>query len=272
MAIKDILLHLDNSPSCAAKIDLAIQIAKAHGAQLKGLYVLSHSYYAPRHTTADTENARRIEALFTEKTACAGVSAEWLFLDWSVVGVGITEIVTIYSYYTDLVIIGQPTEEANSAGVPFDLPERLGLAGGKPLLIVPYTGSFNKEINRVMVAWKAGRESSRTLHDALPVLKKAAQVCLVTVGSPDERDSDAEQDIQKVSAYLASHQISATHDRILSPPRFPVGDALLNYACEQKMDLIVMGAYAASRRGAFMLGPVARHLMNHMTLPVFMSH
>ena len=272
MAIKDILLHLDNSPSCQSRMELAIQTAKSHGAHLKGLYVLTHRYYAPRNTTADTESARSIEALFTEKTAAAGVAAEWLYVDWSVVGVRMTEIVTIYSYYTDLVIVGQPTEAANSAGVPFDMPEHLGLASGKPLLVAPYTGSFSNEIKRIMVAWKAGRESSRTLHDAIPFLANASHVSLVTVGSPDGQDQGTVSDIRKISDYLLRHQISAVHDSILSPASFPVGDALLNHACEQKMDLIVMGGYAASRRGAFMLGPVARHLMNHMTLPVFMSH
>lgn len=272
MAIKDILLHLDNSPSCPARIDLAISIARNHGAHVKGLHVLSHSYYAPRLTAAATAEARDIEALFTEKTAAAGISAEWLHVDWSVVGVRITEIITLFTYYTDLVIIGQPNEAANNAGIPFDLPERLGLAGGKPMLIVPYAGNFSENVARVMVAWKAGRESSRTLGDALPLIAEAAHLSVVTVASPDYPDYNDENDMNKLTAYLARHQLTFTHDRILAPASFPVGDALLNHACEQKMDLLVMGGFAASRRGAFMLGPVARHLMNHMTVPVLISH
>lgn len=272
MAIKDILLHLDNSPSCQARIDLAIQIAKSHGAHIKGLFILSHSYYAPRHTTADAEEARTMEALFTARATAAGVSAEWLYVDWSVVGVRMTEIITLFTYYTDLVIIGQPSEAANSAGVPFDLPERLGLAGGKPLLIVPYAGNFSDSISRIMVAWKAGRESSRTLYDALPFLEKAEHLSIVTVANPGQQEYGAENDMQYLAAYLSRHQISAAHEQILAPASLAVGDALLNHACEQKMDLLVMGGFAASRRGAFMLGPVARHLMNHMTVPVLLSH
>jgi nucleotide-binding universal stress UspA family protein len=272
MAIKDILLHLDNSPNCSSRIDIAIQVAKSHGAHLKGLYVLSHAYYAPRQTASDTNSAKMIEALFTLKTAGAGISAEWLYVDWSVVGVKMTEIVTIYSYYTDLVIVGQPTEEANSGGIPFDMPERLGLATGRPLLILPCTGVFSKEMSRIMVAWKAGRESSRTLHDALPFLKSAAHVSLVTVGSSERYSDGTDSDIQKITSYLSKHQIQAAHDSIPAPASAPVGDTLLNHACEQKMDLVVMGGYAVSRRGAFMLGPIARHIMNNMTAPVFMSH
>lgn len=272
MAIKDILLHLDSSPSCEARIDLCIRLAQNHGAHIKGLHILSHSYYAPRHTAADSEDARKIEALFTAKTTAAAVSAEWLPVDWSVVGVSMAEIITLYTYYTDLVVIGQPTEAANSAGVPFDLPERLGLAGGKPLLIVPYAGNFSRNIDRIMVAWKAGRESSRTLCDAMPFLGKAAHLSVVTVASPEQQHYGSGDDTQKLAGYLSRHQITAEHDQILSPASFPIGDTLLNHACEQKMDLLVMGGFAASRRGTFMLGPVAKHLMNHMTVPVLMSH
>lgn len=272
MAIKDILLHLDNSASCQTRIDLAIQIAKSHGAHIKGLYVLSHSYYAPRHIGGEAAAAKITEAAFVDKCLAAGVSAEWLYVDWSVVGVGITEIVTLYAYYTDLVIVGQPTQESHGAGLPFDLPERLGLGAGKPLLIVPYAGTFATKVERIMIAWKAGRESSRTVGDAMPFLTKAAHVSVVTVKSPGEELGSADNDFNKLEEYLSRHQVSPRLDQILAPPLFPVGDILLNHACEQKMDLLVMGAFASSRRGSFMFGPVARHLMNHMTLPVLISH
>lgn len=272
MAIKDILVHLDTTPGCKSRLELAIRIAKKHDAHLKGLFVLSHTYYAPRHTSGDLESAKTTEALFNLKTSSAGISAEWLYVDWSVVGVQTTEIVTLYSYYTDLLIIGQPTVEANNNGVPFDMPERLGLAAGKPLLITPYTGAVAPEINRVMVAWKAGRESSKTLHDAIPLLQQASLTSLVTVGSQEGYHHITNSDISSVQSHLVRHGVSAVHDQIQCPQSFPIGDALLNHACEQKMDLIVMGGYAASRRGAYMLGPVAKHLMNHMTVPVFLSH
>jgi len=272
MAIKDILLHLDNSPKSQTRIDLAIQIAKSHGAHIKGLYVLTHSYYAPNQTAAEAAGARNVEALFTASTAAAGVSAEWLYIDSQVVGIKMTEIILRFTYYTDLVIIGQPSEASISAGVPFDLPERLGLASGKPLLIVPYAGNFNHDMKRIMVAWKAGRESSRTLFDALPFLKKSEHLSIVTVTSTTRPEDGAEAGMQKLNAYLSRHGIQSTHDQILTNSSFPVGDTLLNHACEQKMDLLVMGGFASSRRGDFMLGPVARHLMNHMTVPVLISH
>lgn len=271
MALKDILLHLDNSTSCAARLDVAISLAKAHGAHLKGLYVISHSYYAPRHTIKET-TAATMEELFAEKTGQAGISAEWICADWAVVGVSVTEIITLYAYYADLVIIGQPDHNASNSTSPVDLPERLGLGAGRPLLVIPYTGTYTTIGERVMVAWKAGRESARAVNDAMPFLEKAQNVTIVSVDNSGVPDSDAESASLQICAHLARHQITAGHEQILAAPGFPVGDMLLNYACEQKMDLLVMGAYGQSRRGAFMLGPVAGQLLNHMTLPILFSH
>ncbi len=272
MAIKDILLHLDNSPSCLSRIKLAIQLAQIHGAHLKGIYILPHIYYAPRQDLGAAESARNAEELFSSTTADAGISAEWLYVDWTVVGVSVNEILNLYAYYSDLIVIGQPDQSTPDHNTPFDLPERLGLGTGRPLLVVPYTGTFSSSVDRVMIAWKSGRESSRIVHDALPILLKAQHVCVVTVGAQDSFDDSVEHDVKTLCNYLARHGIAAEHDQILTTTNFPVGDALLNHACEQKMDLIAMGAYAPTRRGNFVLGPIARHLMNHMTVPVLISH
>lgn len=272
MAIKNILLHLDNSPSCQSRIDLAIKMAQIHSAHLKGVYILPHQYYAPRQGPGSADGAHRAEELFSSRTAEAGISAEWLFVDWSVVGVTVNEILNLYAYYSDLTIIGQPDHNSPDRNTPYELPERLGLGTGRPLLIVPYAGSFSSSVNRVMIAWKAGRESSRVLHDALPIMEKAHHVSVVTVGSQNQDDDSTGRDITALCAYLSRHGITATHDQILVGSNFPVGDALLNHACEQKMDLLAMGGFASTRRGNFVFGPIAKHLMNHMTLPVMISH
>jgi nucleotide-binding universal stress UspA family protein len=247
-------------------------MARLHGARLKGIYVVTHSYYASA-LAGDTAGAvERIEALFKEKTARAGINAEWSHVDWSVVGVGMSEVIDMYAYYSDLVIVSQPDHGAPNNATPLDLPERLGLGTGRPVLVVPYAGSFTVSGERVMIAWRAGRESSRIVNDALPILEKARHVSVVTVSVQGTDADKAESDALKLCEYLACHGIAAHHDQVLTSAGFQVGDLLLHHACEQKMDLLAMGAFAPNRRGAFALGPVARHLMNQMTLPVLISH
>jgi nucleotide-binding universal stress UspA family protein len=272
MALKDILLHIDNTPSFSQRLDLAISLTKTHGAHLKGLYVLSHSYYAPRHGMGATEAARKAEEQFCERTALAGISAEWLFADWSVVGVTVTEILNLYAYYTDLVIVGQPDHSSPDQSTPLDLPERLGLGAGRPLLVVPYAGNFSSIGERVMIAWKSGREAVRAANDALPILEKAGHVSVVTISLAGSTDSSDADNAMSICTHLGRHAVNATHEHIHVSSSMSIGDMLLNHACEQKMDMLVMGAYAQSRRGVFMHSPVARHLLNFMTLPILISH
>jgi nucleotide-binding universal stress UspA family protein len=219
-----------------------------------------------------TETARKAEELFCEKAALAGVSAEWIFADWSVVGVSVTEIMNLYAYYADLVIVGQPDHSSPDHSTPLDLPERLGLGAGRPLLVVPYAGNFSTIGDRIMIAWKSGREAARSTNDAIPILEKASHVSVVTISPAGSLDSSESENAQRICKHLGRHSINATHEQIRAGSSISVGDMLLNHACEQKMDLLVMGAYAQSRRGVFMHSPVARHLLNFLTVPILISH
>ena len=49
-------------------------------------------------------------------------------------------------------------------------------------------------------------------------------------------------------------------------------DALLSYAADVSADLLVVGGYGHSRLRERILGGVTRELLQHMTLPVLMSH
>jgi len=272
MALKDILIHLDNSPSSLNRLDLAIDLAHTHGAHLKGIYVLPHYYEAPRHGLGVTEAALQAELMFCERAAQAGITAEWILADWAVTGLSATEFINLHAFFSDLVIIGQPDNNSPDQSTPFDLPERLGLGAGRPLLIVPYAGNFSSISSRVMIAWKAGRESVRAINDAMPILEKAGNVSVMTISSSETSTNRDAEYAPGICSHLGRHSINATHEHILSSSGISIGDVLLNHACEHRISLLVMGAFAQSRRGAYMLGPVARHLLNFMTVPILISH
>lgn len=269
MRFKDILVHVDNTQQCAARLDLAIGLAKRHRAHLTGLYVISHPHYRPRHESAELK-AAEAEAGFRQKTAQAGITAEWLCVDWPVIGVSVAEIVNLHAYYKDLVIVGQ-THEGDT---PPDLPERVVSASGRPVLIVPYAGTFETVGEQVMVAWKPGRESVRALNDAMPLLLDARQATVVMVsssGGGEEAGKDRGEDVGNVCTHLARHGVTAKGEELMAGD-IPIGDMLLNQAWEDGCDLLVMGAYTHTVRGTLAIGQVARHVLSHMTMPVLMSH
>lgn len=267
MGLREILVHLDNSDAAVGRLDLAIAYALKHQARLRGLYLITHSYYEPRDI-GEQASADSVESLFLQKTSRAGVTAEWVYRDWSVIGANVTDLITIQAYYADLVIIGQTNSSSPNRNIPTDLPERLVLMCGRPVLIVPYAGTFESAGDRIMIAWKAGRESIRAVHDALPCLKKARHVEVVGIGTPS---GVVDGTFSEIHAVLARHDVQTTTE-LINSGNFPVADMLLNNACEQKIDLLVMGAYAHTRRGSLDLSPIARHILKHLTVPVLMSH
>ncbi len=271
MALADILVHMDDTESCATRLDVAIDLARRFQARLTGLYVITHLYYQPRHSQAEAVEDK-VRRMFEQRGATAGVESKWLCVDWSVIGVGMTEIINHHAHYTDLLVVGQSTSDAkNSKETPADLPERLVLGAGRPVLVIPYAGKFTAVGERVMVAWKAGRESTRAVNDALPLLKKAQRVDVLAINSSETYEDDGESLCANICDHLARHGVKATPERMMATVS-SVGDALLNRVCEEGIDLLVMGAYAHTPQGKLVLGSVAGHLLKQMTVPVLMSH
>lgn len=270
MALADILIHLDASPAASKRLDLAINLAKEHRARLTGLFVITRQYYQPQSGSAEAA-AEKIRHVFVEKTAGSGIETEWLCSDWSVVGVGMTEIISHHSHYTDLLVVGQSSLETEKEGIPADLPQRLILAAGRPVLIVPHSGSFGSVGKKILVAWKAGRESTRAVNDAMAFLKKAKVVEVLAINSSESYGDDGLSLCAGICEHLGRHGVTASPEKMIASGS-SVADALLNRACEEGYDLLVMGAYAHSPQGKMILGTVAKQLLKQMTVPVIMSH
>jgi nucleotide-binding universal stress UspA family protein len=267
MGIRDILVHLDTSAASNARLDIAIAYARKHGARLRGLYLITHLFYEPR-TIGEKGDSERIEQLFVAKTSEAGISAEWLFQDCSIMGLDVCDLITMQAYYTDLVVLGQPNLSATVVNIPNDLVERVVISSGRPVLVIPYSGVFITAGDRIMIAWKAGRESIRVVNDSLPYLQKAHVIDIV---SGKEKGDSPDSTLAFISSFLLNHGIKTSHETI-SSGSFPIGDMLLNNVCEKKIDLLVMGAFAPNRRGKIEISPVARHVLKHLTTPVLLSH
>lgn len=266
MPLKNILVHVDSSHHSESRLDLAIGLAQKHQARLTALYVISHPFYEPQHVDMEAK-AAQVEAAFNEKMSAAGVNAELITVDCKVAGSSAAEVINLHAYCSDLVIIGQMYRSAPDTDTQTDLPERVILGAGRPVLIVPYTDSYKDLGHRVLVAWKSGRESTRAVNDAIPLLAMADVVNILVVNPTDQ----AKNDVERLCAHLACHDIEARGEQSLATG-ISVGDVLLNRASDEGIDLMVMGAYTLTRLGGQTLGDVARHILKHMTVPVLMSH
>jgi nucleotide-binding universal stress UspA family protein len=74
-----------------------------------------------------------------------------------------------------------------------------------------------------------------------------------------------------ISLHLARHGVKVTAARTVARET-STSDVILADIADNGIDLLVMGAYGHSRLRELVLGGVTRHLLDHMTVPVLMSH
>lgn len=265
MSMKEILVHLDNTDRCQAKLDVAISLALRHRAHLTGVYATSHPFSAAPRADSPSRMTE-VESCFRQKTSAAGIAADWICSDAAGLHAGVTERLILQAYYTDLVIVGQAGQTSRSLSSPADLPEQLALGAGRPVLVIPKSGDFNSVGERILLAWRGGRASSSALNDAIPFLAQAQQVNLLMVNPGEYFEKQADN----LCTYLGHHGVTASVDR-LSAADVHAGNILLNQACDLGIDLVVLGVVAHRRMGKTGLGPVGKHFLEHMTIPVLMS-
>lgn len=276
MGLKDLLVHVDNDPACATRLDVAAALAAQHGAHLTGLHAMGwprfQGYvevelpptFLDEQRRQLEERARQAEERFHERTHRLGVRGEWRVDTGDVVGT-----MKLHARYADLTVVGQGLDLADA---PYDLaflPEELALGVGRPVLVVPRYGTFGTIGQRALIAWNGSREATRAVHDAIPLLKLATKVTVLSIdpeGEPGPRVPGAD-----IALHLARHGIAAEADWTPGLD-IAVGDILLSRAADLGVDLIVMGSYGHSRAREMVLGGATRHVLKQMTVPVLMSH
>ena len=270
MDFKDILVHMDNTQQCTARLDLAIKLAGKHKARLTGLYVITHPHYQP-HSESMNRKVREAEQMFRQRTDGIDIDTEYLSVDWGVVGVSMAEVINYYTHAKDLIIVGQTDPRSQEAGVPADLPERVIVGSGRPVLIVPFAGTFETIGERVIIGWKAGRASARAVNDAMPFMLHADQVCVLSIKTVGDLHMDVNRTDSDICSHLKLYNINIKKEDLMTAD-IPVADIMMSYAWENSCDLIVVGAYVHTFRGSLHLGPVDKAFLDRMTVPVLMSH
>jgi nucleotide-binding universal stress UspA family protein len=125
--------------------------------------------------------------------------------------------------------------------------------------------------NRIVVAWSGSRESVRAVSDAMPFLRRAKEVIVLAINPRHGPDGHGDIPAADISLHLARHGVRADAQDITTD-QIEVGDVLLSRAADESADLVVMGAYGHSRFRELILGGATRHLLQHMTVPILMSH
>jgi len=270
MALRDILVHLDSSTRSATRLALALRLAARSDARLVGLF----AELAPAvrvgvvasWPSADYVAAAEASRLaFETATAALGARATWIDANRG----GEAEVIaraTEFGRLADLVILGQIEE--TGARVPSDLPERLILDCGRPVLIVPHSGDYEDVGERPLFAWTNGRAAARALADALELVVPGAEAVVVHAGVPG---FGTDETAAHIVGHLAAHDVAARFQSVVVE-EVKLMDTLLNQAADHSADLLAIGAFENAGFPFVGRGSGTRYILRHMTLPVLFSH
>jgi nucleotide-binding universal stress UspA family protein len=281
MSYKSLLVHVDDRPSTEARLDVARMLQERFDAHLTAVYLsvdVVMPGYMMEHVPSSVLEAAAEERKKQAKLRLAEIDTmlkrRHMTVEMrseSVIATDYIDRVALHARYADLTILGQPEPGTDDAGDL--LIEETMFGAGRPVLVVPYIGlpKAGKVGSKVLAAYDGGREATRALVDALPMLKTADAVKLLVINPKPGRHGEAPG--HDMARYLARHGVKVeVAVEKMSTSDVGIGDAVLNHVAENDIDLLVMGAYGHSRLRELVLGGVTRHIMGHMTVPVLMSH
>ncbi|CAK0754630.1 Universal stress protein UspA [uncultured Gammaproteobacteria bacterium] len=261
MSIKTILLHLANDDHHAQRLAVAVRLARKFEAFLDFLHIVpvrSEGGEQGEGHSADLEHKVRV--------ACRNASYALTVIEGDPL-----ERMVERAAFADLLILSQMEIEAAEGGAD-QMPERLALRMPGPLLVLPSNGDHDSLGRHILVAWHNSRTSGRAVRDALPFLKRAERVTLLSIDPPGlGGEGDSRELGEDLSVFLDRHGIQNLNLVNISTDD-PASDAILRLAEENECDLIVLGASGHSRLRSLVMGNVTRSVLEQTRVPVLLSH
>jgi nucleotide-binding universal stress UspA family protein len=274
--VKDIIVNLSVGKPHDVAGDYALSVASVFDAHLSGVACAYEpvingmaipSVAASLIDTFRAESeaeAHRAKTAFEENARRAIVSADSIVISGTASDTArkLGELARDY----DLSIVAQAQDDG-------DFAESMAIEGalfgsGRPVLVVPYIQSSGLKLDRVMVCWDGSRNAARAVGDAMPFLRRAGTIEVVTIERQERRN---ELTGARIAAHLARHGMKVELKPIVAPD-VAVADAILSFAADNSTDLIVMGGYGHTRLREFVLGGATSGILDAMTVPTLMSH
>jgi nucleotide-binding universal stress UspA family protein len=270
---KTIFIHFSSPETTDLVSEVSAHIAEKHNAHLIGTYISpSLNLYGgiPSNILATyNDNQRKIaEAIKGEFTRVA--SRRNLSFEWSHSSVPTTEAVShlVTEARTADLIVTCGNDSNDKQMALEDVPVRLTMETGRPVMLVPAAGNFATIGERIAIAWSRSRESARAAFDALPLLRTADTVTVVSINSTQEGPVQPGEDL---ATTLSRHGVTA-RTAVGNTTTRSEGETLLDVIADHDADLLVMGCYGRSRLREMVLGGVTRHVLSHLNIPVLVSH
>jgi nucleotide-binding universal stress UspA family protein len=281
-----ILVPVADRPECARALKTAYELGERFDANIIGCHIRDHAYskISMPHDLGifGGSDAEWEKAWQRKKSASSHAKALALFgkvaatFDYPLIKkprakpgavwlekVGSpSKVLAILGPVSDLQIVSRPATKNGKLAQIF-LQAAL-FHSTRPVLVLPQSGS-GPVGKRISIAWNQSAEAARSVAAALPLLEKADEVNIISVGPENALGPKSAH----LARYLGYWGIKTKRIRSSSAND---AKAILGAYRETKSDLLVMGAYSRSRLRERMFGGVTEHMLYKANIPVLMLH
>ncbi|MEO9469806.1 universal stress protein [Parasphingorhabdus sp.] len=269
--MKTILLHIGDDSGLKSRLQVALDLARAHEAHLTCMQPsiqIAPMTYAPMagHFVADINftEMQDLERAHREKVE-AQLKSEDVPWSWQV-GLGDPASLLIeQSGLADLLIVSQQAGKGAKDNDPLPIAGDVAVHAHAATMIVPAESNSFDSTKPIAIAWNGSKEAARAIRFALPALKLASDVHIVTI------DEGRELPPLDASTYLSRYGIASNLHQINARKR-KASEVIEEFAAEIEASAIVMGAYGHSRLRETLMGGVTRELLHKSRFPLLMGH
>ncbi|HET8749160.1 MAG TPA: universal stress protein [Sphingomicrobium sp.] len=270
--IKSILFHVHQDKALTARLQIALTIARAHGAHLQCLHVTPIEAYTVMDlyggAFVNSQIAEALEESATKlqrevESELANEDVSWDYEE--VLGELVPRLVQ-RAALSDLLITGREPRQREFGGPAITLLGDLLQRSRTPLLVVGEENERFDPFGPAVIAWNGSYEAANAVRNAVPLLRTASEVRVIRFTEDKEELFQS----NRLLEYLSRHGIHAEVET-LSPPKAGIDVGLVEYATGRKATMIVMGGYSHSRAGQFLFGGVTRRLLKSCAVPLFLS-
>lgn len=209
------------------------------------------------------KNARAARRIFADETTTSSLSTSWFEAEGDIV-----QGISGKARYADLVILGQYEWQDPQISHPLPIAHSVAVHCGRPVLVVPAT-TVPTSLARIGIAWDGSREVVRAVHDALPLLRLAQWVEIVTLNSSSV--PLLPEDASQLVEHLAHHGAKIVREAVAIETADEAA-ALRERTENANYDLLVMGGYSHPMWLEFIFGGTTNSVLWSSKIPVLISH
>src|SRR5262245_2350559 len=213
------------------------------------------------------EGARELFETFMQEhgVAAAKTTADRPWFSWFAEVPPGEDLVGSHGRVFDVIVMSRP--DADTASFHNRAIESGLFESGRPVLLAPPAAPKQIATN-IMIHWNGSTEQARANALAMPLLRQAKRVTVLSViGGQNVPGPSADQ----VRKHLRYNGIAAEPIHIQLEGR-STGEAVLAAAKAEGCDLLVKGAFTRHRLRQMIFGGATSHIMHHADLPLLMAH